>query len=110
VKETAEATVRVLRRTVPSAVATINFLSGGQSAEQATAHLNVMNQLGPLAWNLSFSYARALQEDAMKIWQGQANNIHAAQTAFYKRAKLNSLAAKGEYTESMEKEVISLVA
>lgn len=110
VAEVAEATMRVLRRTVPAAVPTINFLSGGQSSEQATAHLNAMNQMGNLPWNLSYSYARALQDYCMKTWLGQAKNIPAAQTAFYKRAKLNSLAAKGEYAESMEKEDISLVA
>jgi fructose-bisphosphate aldolase class I len=108
VKEVAEATVRVLRRTVPGAVPTINFLSGGQSSEQATAHLNLMNQTGHLPWNLSFSYARALQDYAMKTWAGQAKNIPAAQAAFLKRAKLNSLAATGKYAESMEKEEVSL--
>lgn len=110
VKEVAEATLRVLRRTVPGAVPTINFLSGGQSSEQATAHLNAMNQLGNLPWNLSFSYARALQDYAMKTWQGQAKNVSAAQAAFLKRAKLNSLAAIGKYTEAMEKDEVSNVA
>ena len=105
VKEVAEATIRVLKRTVPSAVPTINFLSGGQTSEQSTAHLNAMNQPGTLPWNLSFSYARALQDYCMKIWLGQAKNIPAAQAAFLKRAKLNSLAATGKYAETMEKEV-----
>ena len=109
VQETAEATLRVLLQTVPAATATINFLSGGQTALQATAHLNAMNQT-TLPWNLSFSYARALQEDAMKIWAGKNENVAAAQAAFYKRAKLNSLAAKGEYTDALEKENVSLVA
>ncbi len=109
VQETADATLRILQQTVPSAVPTINFLSGGQTSLQATAHLNAMNQ-HVLPWNLSFSYARALQEDAMKIWAGKAENIPAAQAAFYKRAKLNSLAAKGEYTEMMEREAAALVA
>lgn len=103
VKEVADATLRVLRRTVPAAVPTINFLSGGQSSEQATAHLNTMNQTA-LPWNVSFSYARALQDYAMKVWAGQAKNVAAAQAAFYKRAKLNSLAATGKYAEGMEKE------
>lgn len=107
VKEVAEATIRVLKRTVPGAVPTINFLSGGQSSEQSTAHLNAMNQLGNLPWNLSFSYARALQDYCMKTWVGQAKNIPAAQAAFAKRAKLNSLAAQGKYSEAMEKEEVS---
>ena len=110
VDEVAKATLRILRRTVPAAVPTINFLSGGQTSEQATAHLNAMNQLGPLPWNVSFSYARALQEYAMKAWAGITKNIPAAQKAFLKRAKLNSLAATGKYSEAMEKEEISLVA
>lgn len=105
VSEVAEATVRVLRRTVPGAVPTINFLSGGQSPEDATAHLNAMNALGPLPWNLSFSYARALQDYAMKTWAGQAKNMEQAQLAFQQRAKLNSLAAMGEYSTSSEAEV-----
>ena len=110
VAEVAVATLRVLRRTVPSAVPTINFLSGGQTSEQATAHLNAMHQHGPLPWNLSFSYARALQDYCMKTWQGHAKNVSAAQAAFYKRAKLNSLAACGDYTEAMEQENASQVA
>jgi fructose-bisphosphate aldolase class I len=110
VNEVAEATIRVLRRTVPGAVPTINFLSGGQTSEQATAHLNAMNQLGSLPWNVSFSYARALQEDCMKTWKGETKHVADAQKAFYKRAKLNSLAATGQYSEKMEKEEISLVA
>lgn len=108
VNAVAEATIRVLRRTVPSAVPTINFLSGGQSSEQATAHLNAMNQMGNLPWNLSFSYARALQDYAMKTWAGKDANIPAAQKAFLKRAKLNSLAATGKYAEAMEKEEITI--
>jgi len=110
VKEVAEATMRILKRTVPAAVPSINFLSGGQTSEQATAHLNTMNAQGPLPWNLSFSYARALQEYAMATWKGESNNVEAAQNAFYKRAKLNSLAATGQFKDSMEKEDISMVA
>jgi fructose-bisphosphate aldolase class I len=110
VTEVAEATLRVLRRTVPSAVPTINFLSGGQTPEQATAHLNAMNQSGSLPWNLSFSYARALQDYCMKIWQGHPGQVDAAKQAFYKRAHLNSLASMGRYTESMEKEEATLQA
>lgn len=108
VKEVADATLRVLKRTVPAAVPTVNFLSGGQTSEQATAHLNTMNQDKKLPWNLSFSYARALQEVAMAAWKGQSGNVEAAQKAFYKRAKLNSLAAMGKYAESMEKEDVSM--
>lgn len=106
----AAATLRVLKRTVPAAVPTINFLSGGQTSEQATAHLNAMNQTGTLPWNLSFSYARALQDYAMKTWLGAAKNISAAQQAFYKRAKLNSLAAMGKYSEAMEKDEMQLAS
>ncbi len=78
----------------PAAVPTINFLSGGQSSEEATANLNAMN-LNINPWNVSYSYARALQDNAMKIWRGEQKNIAAAQKAFYQRAKLNSLAAIG---------------
>ncbi|MES2998557.1 MAG: class I fructose-bisphosphate aldolase [Pseudomonadota bacterium] len=104
VNEVAEATLEVLRRTVPADVPSINFLSGGQTPELATAHLNAMNMQNPQPWLLSFSYARALQEPALKIWNGKAHNIKAAQRAFYKRAKLNALACKGEYRASMETE------
>lgn len=98
-----KATVTILKRTVPAAVPTINFLSGGQSCESATANLQAMNALSPhLPWNLSYSYARALQDYPMKIWRGETKNIAAAQKAFYERAKLNSLAAVGEYAASME--------
>lgn len=107
VKEVAEATLRVLLRTVPAAVPTINFLSGGQSPEQSTAHLDAMNKMGPLPWNLSFSYARALQDYCLKTWAGQEKNVSAAQSAFAKRAKFNSLAAIGAYSDSMENEEIS---
>ncbi len=107
-KETAEATVRVLRRTVPAAVPTINFLSGGQTSEQATANLNDMNKPCVLPWNVSYSYARALQEICMKIWAGKPQNVKAAQAAFLKRAKLNSLAATGKYTTAMESEEVTI--
>lgn len=109
VNQVAEATIRILKRTVPAAVPSINFLSGGQSSVEATAHLNAMNQFDNLPWNLSFSYARALQENSMKAWSGQAKNIPAAQAEFYKRAKLNSIAALGKYTPDMEKESVSAV-
>ena len=97
-------TVEVLKRTVPAAVPTINFLSGGQSCEQATNNLQEMNALGHLPWNLSYSYARALQDYPMKIWKGDAKNVAAAQKVFHTRARLNSLAAVGKYSPSMEKE------
>jgi len=102
VMEVAQATLKVLRRTVPAAVPTINFLSGGQSSEVATAHLNAMNMTKHLPWLLSFSYGRALQDTCLKTWQGKAENVKAAQQAFYKRAKLNSAACKGQYTAAME--------
>ncbi len=97
-------TVMVLRRTVPAAVPTINFLSGGQSPEEATANLNAMNMLAGNPWNLSYSYARALQDYCMKTWKGDAKNVSAAQAIFLQRAKLNSLASLGKYTSSLEKE------
>lgn len=104
--EVAHWTLKILKRTVPAAVPTINFLSGGQSPEEATANLQAMNALSTnLPWNLSFSYARALQDYPMKIWRGEKDHFSTAQKAFYQRAKLNSLAATGQYTSSMEKEM-----
>ena len=104
VEQVAELTVTVFKRSVPSAVPGIAFLSGGQSDEHATAHLNAMNQLlgDNSPWNLTFSYGRALQAPALKTWAGKNENISDAQEAFYKRAKLNSLATKGDYSVSME--------
>ena len=104
VGEVAEATLRCFRRTVPAAVPGIVFLSGGQSPEQATAHLNAMNAIGGAPWQLSFSYGRALQETALKAWKGDAANIEAAKRAFYLRARLNGAARSGEYTLAMERE------
>ena len=98
VEEVAERTLRCLRRTVPAAVPGIVFLSGGQSSELATAHLNAMNAYGPHPWRLSFSYGRALQNQALKAWRGQAENHGAAQERLLRRARLNSLAARGAYT------------
>lgn len=98
VAEVAEATMRVLKRTVPAAVPSINFLSGGQTPEQATAHLQAMNAMGHLPWHLSFSYARALQEPCMNAWRGKAENKKAAQDMLLHRAKLNHLATLGKYT------------
>ncbi|HET9679228.1 MAG TPA: class I fructose-bisphosphate aldolase [Gammaproteobacteria bacterium] len=103
VQEVAEATIRVLKRYVPSAVPGIMFLSGGQSDELATAHLNAMNEMGDLPWKLSFSYGRALQAPALAAWQGKDENIPAAQQAFLHRAKLNGAAALGNYHADMEK-------
>ena len=95
-------TVKVLRRTVPAAVPSINFLSGGLSPEDATAYLNAMNQLNPQPWELTFSYGRALQEPALKAWRGDSANNQNTQKALYKRAKLNGAARYGKYTEAME--------
>jgi fructose-bisphosphate aldolase class I len=102
----AEMTTKCLRNTVPGAVPGIVFLSGGQSDEAATAHLNAMNELGPHPWELSFSYGRALQAPALKAWAGEAGNADQAQKAFYFRAKLNSAARFGRYSEEMEKEAV----
>ena len=104
VDEVAEMTVAVLKRCVPSAVPGIAFLSGGQSDEDATAHLNKMNQIlgNNNPWNLTYSYGRALQAPALAAWGGKQENVKKAQDAFYKRAKLNSLASKGEYVSDME--------
>jgi fructose-bisphosphate aldolase class I len=98
----AEATLRTLRRHVPPAVPGIAFLSGGQSSQDATLHLGLMNKLGPQPWALTFSYGRALQDDALKSWSGSAANYAAGQRAFAKRARLNGLAAAGRYTAEME--------
>ncbi len=102
VEEVAQATVRTLKKGVPPAVPGIVFLSGGQSAEEATAHLNAMNAMGSYPWELSFSYGRALQAPALDAWRGKADNVPAAQQAFYKRAKLNGAARYGTYTADME--------
>ena len=104
VDDVAEMTVTVLKRCVPSAVPGIAFLSGGQSNEDATAHLNSMNRIlgNSSPWNLTYSYGRALQASALDTWSGKEENVSAAQDAFYKRAKLNSLATKGDYSEDME--------
>ena len=101
--EVAEATVKVLRRTVPAAVPSLNFLSGGQIPAEASANLHAINVAFPHApWALSFSYARALQQPVMEIWRGRSENFDAAQQAFYLRAKLNSLASTGLYKPEME--------
>ena len=101
-EQVAEATVRCLKRHVPATVPGIAFLSGGQSPEEATEHLSLMNQLEPLPWQLSFSFGRALQETALSAWRGQQASFGAGQKAFLKRAKLNGLARSGRYNASLE--------
>ena len=103
--EVATATLKVLRRTVPTAVPSINFLSGGQGPEEATANLNAINQQAADApWQLSISYGRALQQTALHAWMGKAGNSPAAQQALLKRARLNHLAMLGEYQDTLEKQ------
>jgi fructose-bisphosphate aldolase, class I len=103
VEEVAEKTLRVLKASVPAAVPGIAFLSGGQSDEQATAHLDAMNKMGPLPWRVSFSYGRALQAAPQKIWSGKAENVAAAQRAFSHRAMMNGLATRGEWKADLER-------
>lgn len=103
VGEIAGATVRVLRRTVPSAVPGIVFLSGGQTPEQATERLSAMNAVGVHPWELSFSYGRALQDPVLKAWKGEPGNAAAARKAFLHRARCNGAARHGKYTKEMEK-------
>jgi len=102
IEEVADATIRCFRRVVPAAVPGVVFLSGGQSPELATQHLNAMNRRPEQPWELSFSYGRALQGPALNAWQGKAENAPEAQKQFYRRAKLNGLARYGKYTEPME--------
>jgi fructose-bisphosphate aldolase class I len=102
VEEVAEKTVRLLKACVPGAVPGIAFLSGGQSDEEATAHLDAMNRLGPLPWKLTFSYGRALQHAPQKAWAGKAENVAAAQRAFVHRARMNGLAALGQWKADLE--------
>jgi fructose-bisphosphate aldolase class I len=102
VTEVARATVACLRDHVPASVPGIVFLSGGQSDQAATAHLDAMNRLGGAPWQLSFSYGRALQAPALKAWKGEAANASAAQRAFLHRARLNGAARSGSWTEAME--------
>ena len=103
VREVAEATIACFERVVPAAVPGVVFLSGGQSDEIATAHLNEMNKIGGAPWELSFSYGRALQAPALKAWGGKAENYDAGQKAYYHRARCNGAARYGKYTEAMEK-------
>jgi len=103
VAEVAERTLRVLKRTVPAALPGVVFLSGGQTDENATAHLDAMNRAGSAPWPLTFSYSRALQAVALNTWRGSASNVGAAQAAFHHRAHMNSLAAKGQWSKDSEK-------
>ncbi|MEJ0005240.1 MAG: class I fructose-bisphosphate aldolase [Steroidobacteraceae bacterium] len=100
--QVAQATVRCLKRHVPSAVPGIAFLSGGQASEEATLHLSLMNQIAGLPWSLTFSYGRALQDAALKDWGGTTAGYAVGQKAFLKRARLNGLAASGRYTADLE--------
>ncbi|QWW67144.1 class I fructose-bisphosphate aldolase [Rhizobium sp. WYJ-E13] len=103
VAEVAERTVQVLKRTVPSAVPGIAFLSGGQTTEEATAHLSAINSGYELPWFVTFSYGRALQDSALKAWNGKQGNVAAGQREFAHRAEMNSLAAKGNWKAELEK-------
>lgn len=106
VEDVAEATLRTLRRSVPAAVPGIVFLSGGQSAEMATVHLNAMNAMSNhQPWKLSFSYGRALQAPSLEAWRGRMEKVKEAQRLFYHRSHLNSLAAQGNYRQEQEKEL-----
>jgi fructose-bisphosphate aldolase class I len=102
VEEVAEKTIRLLKSCVPAAVPGIAFLSGGQSDEHATAHLDAMNRIGGLPWKLTFSYGRALQAAPQKAWSGKTENVAAAQQTFTHRAQMNSLASKGEWKADLE--------
>jgi fructose-bisphosphate aldolase class I len=103
VEEVAARTVRLLKRCVPAAVPGIAFLSGGQSDEEATAHLNAMNRIGGLPWPLTFSYGRALQAAPQKAWAGRPENVAAGQRAFTHRARMNALASQGQWMAELEK-------
>ena len=103
VEQVAERTLAVLKATVPSTVPGIAFLSGGQTTEEATAHLSAMNAMGPLPWKLTFSYGRALQAPALKAWGGKTENVAAGQRAFNHRARMNGLAAVGTWAAELEK-------
>ncbi|TWB94956.1 fructose-bisphosphate aldolase [Bradyrhizobium macuxiense] len=104
VQEVAEKTIRLLRSCVPAAVPGIAFLSGGQSDEEATAHLDAMNKIGHLPWRLTFSYGRALQAAPQKAWSGKPDNVPAGQRAFSHRARMNGLASTGNWEAGLEKQ------
>jgi fructose-bisphosphate aldolase class I len=103
VEDVAKRTIQILKRCVPSAVPGIAFLSGGQSDEAATAHLDAMNRIGGFPWKLTFSYGRALQAAPQKAWSGKNENVAAAQRAFSHRAKMNGLATLGQWKNDLEK-------
>ena len=103
VEEVAEKTVRVLKNCVPAAVPGIAFLSGGQSDEEATAHLDAINRIGEVPWRLTFSYGRALQAAPQKAWSGKQENVAAAQRAFSHRARMNGLATLGQWKADLER-------
>jgi fructose-bisphosphate aldolase, class I len=103
VEEVAEKTLKVLKACVPASVPGIAFLSGGQSDEEATAHLDAMNKMGPLPWRVSFSYGRALQAAPQKTWSGKSENVAAAQRAFGHRAMMNGLATLGQWKVDLER-------
>jgi len=106
IDEVADVTLECFYKHVPAAVPGIVFLSGGQTDEDATAHLNAMNARGPHPWQLSFSYGRALQAPALKAWAGKPENVEAAQRAYYHRAKMNGAARTGMYAPEMEREAV----
>jgi fructose-bisphosphate aldolase class I len=108
VDDVAAATLHTLSKHVPAAVPGIVFLSGGQSDEDATAHLNAMNKRGPHPWQLSFSYGRALQAPALKAWDGKPDNVEAGQRAFYHRSKMNGAARSGLWVPEMEREAVAV--
>jgi len=102
VEEVAEKTIAALKATVPSAVPGIAYLSGGQSDEEATAHLDAMNKIGGFPWSMTFSYGRALQAAPQKAWAGKTENVAAASGAFHHRARMNGLASTGQWSKSLE--------
>lgn len=104
-EEVVERTLRCLRRHVPGAVPGIVFLSGGQSDEDATTRLNLMNQSGPQPWEVSFSYGRGLQAAALNAWRGESDNVAAAQAQYRHRARCTGAALRGEYSPKMESEL-----
>jgi fructose-bisphosphate aldolase class I len=104
VEQVAERTIAALKATVPSAVPGIAYLSGGQSDEEATAHLDAMNKIGGFPWKMTFSYGRALQAAPQKAWSGKRENVAAAQAAFAHRARMNGLASMGQWSPDLEKQ------